>query len=310
MNFDIKTLELFIRVAAVGAIGKAGSEFGLSSTAASQRIQMLESVVGAKLFHRTTRTVSLSSDGEVFLKHARKIIATAEEALAEVQDDPSAINGDLRIACSASFGRKHIAPYVAEFLETHPRVSINLDLSDEVVDFVEGGYDLGIRLGKLAPSTLKARKIASSPRVIVASPEYVARLGAPRVLDDLAQHNCLMRGDIKSWEIRTPAGNVVDIKVSGNYASNNAEAITEGALSGLGIARKCEWEIIEFLEAGRLVRILQDHTVTPEWNIFAVRAPSRVPPARVRVFTSFLENKLQHVAALRKKGAYPLFIPE
>lgn len=298
MTLDLKSLELFVRVASVGAIGKAGAEFGLSATAATQRIQALESVVGAQLFHRTTRSVSLSSDGEVFLAHAKRIVAGVEDALSDVQCEPHAIKGELRIAGSASFGRKHIAPYLGEFLDRYPKVSIQLHLSDSVFDIIEHGYDLAIRLGELAPSTLKARRLASSPRVLVATPGYLARHGTPKLPADLKAHNCIAREEMRNWELITPEGSICQTRVSGNFSTNYAEAVTEATLTGLGIARKCQWEIAEHLDAGTLVTLLEGYRVAPEWNVFAVRSPSRQPPARVRVFSEFLEEKLQAVPSL------------
>ncbi len=298
MTLDLKSLELFVRVAAAGAIGKAGAEFGLSPTAASQRIQALEAAVGAQLLHRTTRTVSLSSDGEVFLAHAKRIIADVEDALTDVQCEPHAIQGELRIAGSASFGRKHIAPYVAEFLEKYPKISIQLHLSDSVFDIIEHGFDLAIRLGELAPSTLKARRLAASPRVLVAAPDYLARCGTPESPADLKRYNCIAREEMRNWELITPEGSLSQTRVSGNFSTNYAEAVTEAAVSGLGIARKCRWEIAEHLAEGRLVTLLDGYRVAPEWNVFAVRSPSRLPPVRVRVFSEFLEAKLQAVPSL------------
>lgn len=298
MSLDLKSVELFIRVASVGAIGKAGAEFGLSPAAATQRIQVLEKAVGAQLLHRNTRAVSLSADGELFLAHAKRIIVDVEDALADVQCDPQTIQGELRIAGSASFGRRHIAPYIAEFLDVYPKVSIQLHLNDSVVDIIEEGFDLAIRLGELAPSTLKARKLAASPRVLVAAPAYIERHNSPEQPADLKAHNCLARGDMRSWALTAPDGSVCDVKVSGNFATNYAEAMTAAALSGLGIARKCRWEIAEHLAAGTLVTLLDGYTVSPEWNVFAVRSPSRLPPARVRAFTDFLEAKLQAVPSL------------
>lgn len=300
MSLDLKSLELFVRVAALGAIGKAGSEFGLSPTAATQRIQALEAAVGAPLLHRTTRSVSLSSEGEVFLRHARTIIGNLEEALSDVQCDPEAINGELRVASSASFGRQHIAPHMAEFLAAHPRLSTQLHLSDTVFDIVENGYDVAIRLGDLPPSTLKARRIAYSPRIIVASPAYLRRSGAPQHPEELRAHACLIRGDHRSWKFRSAQGGVTEVKIAGPFAANLAEAITEAALTGVGIARKCKWEIAEHLASGALIQLLHDFTVAPEWSVYAVRSPSRQPPARVRAFTEFLEKKFKDVDAMRK----------
>ncbi|MEM7399275.1 MAG: LysR family transcriptional regulator [Pseudomonadota bacterium] len=293
MSLDIKSLDLFVRVADVGAIGKAGAEVGLSRTAATQRIQALEAELGVQLFHRTTRALSLTSDGETFLGHAKRIIESVEEALSDAQKDPRAINGELRIASSASFGRQHIAPHIAEFLDIHPGISIQLSLSDISIDLVNGGFDLSIRLGELAPSSLKARRLAASPRIIVAAPCYMARHKMPETPNDLSAHNCLMRGGVKAWKLLGPDGKVRDYKAMGNFDSDSAEAITEAAQTGLGIARKCKWEITEQLETGSLVQILDAYTIMPEWSVFAVRSPSRHLSARVRAFTDFLKAKFE-----------------
>ena len=298
MSLDLKSIRLFVRVAALGAIGRAGAEFGLSATAATQRIRALEESVGTQLLHRTTRRVSLSGDGEVFLAHAKRIISNVEDALADMQCGPDAIQGELRIASSASFGRKQILPHVAEFLEAFPNVTIQLDMSDAVVDIVEQGFDLAIRLGELAPSALKARVLAESPRVLVAAPRYLERKGVPERLDDLKAHNCLARADVRTWRFRTPGDEIAEARISGNFATNLAEGITDAALSGLGVARKCKWEIAQHLETGALVTLLDDYTIVPEWRVFAVRSPSHKPPPRARAFTDFLESKLRSVPSL------------
>ncbi|GAB5469715.1 MAG: LysR family transcriptional regulator [Rhodospirillales bacterium] len=298
MDLDLKSVRLFICVAAMGAIGRAGAEFGLSATAATQRIRALEEAVGAQLLHRTTRVVSLSADGEVFLAHAKRIVSNLEDAVADLQCRPEEMRGELRIASSASFGRKQIAPYVAEFLEAHPKVSIQLEMSDAVVDIAKQGLDLAIRLGELAPSALKARALAESPRVLVAAPGYIEREGAPERPEDLKSHNCLARADVRTWRMRRPDGTISEVRITGNFATNLAEGITTVALSGLGVARKCKWEIAEHLESGALVTLLEDYTVVPEWRVFAVRSPSHQPPPRVRAFVAFLEAKLRTVPSL------------
>lgn len=299
MSLDPKSLQLFVRVAALGAIGKAGAELGLSRTVATQRIQELEATVGAQLLHRTTRTVSLSVDGEVFLGHARRILDDIDAAFSDLQNDPAAVSGELRVASSASFGRKHLAPLVAEFLERHQKLSVQLHLSDGYFDIVENGFDLAIRLGDLSPSTLKARRVGDSPRMMIASPRYLERVGAPSAPSELCDHNCLIRADARTWTSRGPDGRVESVKVSGSFATNLAEAVTEAALSGVGIARKCRWEVAEHLETGDLIPVLPDYTVLPEWGIFAVRSPTNTPPPRARAFTDFIAEKFQQISTIR-----------
>ncbi|WP_289032294.1 LysR family transcriptional regulator [uncultured Roseibium sp.] len=316
MSIDLKSLELFVRVAALSAIGKAGSEFGLSPTAATQRLQALEATVGAQLFHRTTRTISLSADGEIFLTHAKRILGDVEEALADLQPDPHNIKGELRVACPASFGCLYISTYVTEFLELHPGVTLQLTMNDTVTDIVENGMDMAIRIGALPPSTLKARKLADSPRLLVAAPKYLDRYGFPVGLDDLRTRNCLIREDLRTWSLMLPDGTLQDVKICGNFSSTSAEAITEAALSGLGIARKCTWEIADQLADGTLILVLEDHTITPFWEVFAVRPPSRQPSTRVRAFTDFLKAKFKTTPALCKRPlppcppAHPARLPE
>ena len=302
MSLDPKSLELFVRVAALGAIGKAGAELGFSRTVATQRIQDLETAVGAQLLHRTTRTVSLSVDGEIFLGHARRILEDIEDALSDLQNDPTTVSGELRVASSASFGRKHLAPYMAEFLDLYPKLSVLLHLSDTAFDIIDNGFDLAIRLGELAPSTLKACRIGESPRVTVAAPHYLARNGVPTAPAELRDHNCLIRSDVRTWKTCGPDGQIEEVKVSGNYATNLAEAITEAALTGVGIARKCRWEVAEHLEAGALVVVLPDYTVLPEWGIYSVRPPSRTP-LRVRAFTDFIADKFEERIAITRSVA-------
>ncbi|MEP3476794.1 MAG: LysR family transcriptional regulator [Hyphomicrobiales bacterium] len=292
MSLDIKSVEFFVRVAALGAIGKAGMEFGYSPTAASQRIQNLEQALGAKLLNRTTRSVSLTRDGELFLSHAKKIVADVEDAVTDLQGTGKIIKGELRVTASASFGRRYIAPYIGEFLKEHPEVSIQLELSDSMFDIVRHGFDLALRIGVLEPSSLLAKKIAESPRLLVASKEYVKEYGAPQKAEDLISHNCLLLGEIRTWQIKDKIGKVSEIKVSGNFATNYGEAITEAALSGIGIALKSKWDVLEQLKSGELVEILPNHKLEPEWGIWAVRPPGKLMSARVRIFIDYIETKL------------------
>lgn len=296
---DLKSLELFVRVAKLGAIGKAGAEFGLSPTAATQRIQSLEASVGTQLLHRSTRSISLSSDGETFFAHAERILENLADALSDIQASPQKAQGKLRIAGPASFGRRFIAPYIGEFLDLNPNVSVQLHLSDGAFDIVDNGYDIAIRLGVLSPSSLKAWKLADSPRILVASPQYLEHAGTPTSTEDLCSHQCIIRDEMRTWRLRTPDGSISDIKVNGRFSSNLAEAVTEAALSGAGIARKCAWEISELMSRGRLVQVLADHTVEPAWKVYAVRPPSRIEPPRVRIFKAFIASKYSEINSLR-----------
>ena len=294
MAFDLKTLELFVRVAALGALGKAGEDMRISPTAATQRIQALEADLGTKLFNRTTRAVSLTADGEAFLVHAQHILDCAEEARASMSSARSRIYGELRVTASAAFGRSQILPHVGEFLRLYPEVALKLDLNDAVIDIIEQGYDLAIRIGTLASSSLLARKLIANPRLLVASPDYLDKAGHPVTPADLKNHSCIVLGETRNWSLADRSGNVIETRVSGSFTTNFGEAVTEAVLQGLGIGLKSVWDVTEHLRSGRLVHVLQDHSVAPEWQVWAVRAPSRVMPPRVQAFIDFYEEKFRH----------------
>ena len=291
MSFEPETLKLFVRVAAMGALGKAGLEFGLSPTATTQRIKTLEKDLGVSLFSRTTRAVALTADGQVFLGHAKRIIECVEDARSDLSSDHHNVKGDLRVAGSASFGRQFIAPYIAEFLTTYPDINVTLELSDGLIDIVEQGVDVALRIGDLSSSTLVARKLADNPRLLVASPEYLKRAGHLRHAEDLSDHNCLVLSGNRNWKLRDGTNPLHEMKVSGNFSTNLGESITEAALAGVGIAMKSVWDVQHLLNEGSLVPVLEQYTVEPNWSLWAVRPPGRVVPARTRVFIDFMERK-------------------
>lgn len=291
MAFDFKTLSLFVRIANLGALGRAGAEFGLSPTSTTQRIQALEQEAGTKLLNRTTRAVSLTADGEVFLAHAKKILDDIEDARCAMSRASETVSGELRVTASASFGRSYIVPHVPEFLRLYPHINLRLNLSDAIVDIVEQGYDLAIRVGALAPSSLMARKLADNPRLLVASPDYLKEHSIPETPAALSQHNCITLGETHNWSLTGPNDQTHETRVSGCFSTNFGEAITEAVLGGLGIGLKSEWDVWKHLQSGRLVSVLSEYRIDPAWHIWAVRPPGRLIPARVSAFTEFMEQK-------------------
>ncbi|MEM6490586.1 MAG: LysR substrate-binding domain-containing protein, partial [Pseudomonadota bacterium] len=173
MRLDTSSLELLARIARLGAIGEAGRDLGLSPTVATQRVQALEADLGVKLLNRTTRSVSLTPDGEAFLVYARRILSNVEDAQAELSSGRGVVKGQIRVTASASFGRRHIAPYLADFLAQYPDMRVRLELNDGIVDIVDQGIDIAFRIGTLASSSLVARKLADNPRFLVAAPGYL-----------------------------------------------------------------------------------------------------------------------------------------
>lgn len=300
--FDLTNLKLFVRVATLKAFGRAGEELGLSPTNASHRIRALESELDVKLFNRTTRAVSLTPDGEIFLEHAQRILDDVEAARSVLSDRSRSVSGRLRVTASASFGRSHIVPFLPEFLRLHPDVELELNLTDAIVDIVEQGYDIAFRLGELAPSSLLAQKIDDDERVLVAAPTYLERAGVPEAPDDLLGHACLSLRTLKPWRLRAADGQEQSLRVAGPVSSTLGDAIVEWALAGVGVAQMSLWHAGPHLRTGRLVRVLPDHRIVPETKIWAVRPPGRLMRARVKALLDFMRDRIVQTNRARCYG--------
>ena len=291
---DHDDLLLFLRVMDAGSISLAGRRLGMSAAVASQRLKRLEARLGARLFHRTTRRLEPTAEGIWLAERGRAAI----EELARVTDalgrTGREISGTLRVSVSESFGRQHISPLLPPFLEQHPRLALNVQFSDQVVDLVAAGFDIAIRIGSLEDSSAVAQRLATDRRVLCASPEYLRRRGVPRTLEELENHECLLlRGGSGlrfSWRFVTTGG-VVQPRVHGRFETNLGEALRDAALAGLGIALHSTWHVCDDLHTGRLQQVLPD--VPPvDGGIYAV-APERRKPARVRAFIDHLEAQFR-----------------
>lgn len=307
---DLKNLELFLRVAHLGAIGRAGAEFGLSTTNASQRIQALERDLGVKLFHRSTRVVTLTPDGEILREYAERILNDVEDLRTVLSQDQGQASGLLRVTASATFAETHIIPFIPEFHRAYPQVQVDLNLTDQVLDIVALGIDLAFRIGELAPSTLLAQKVDDNPMTLVAHPDYLAQRGVPQVPADLATHTCLALGEARSWRLLGPDGQEHRVQVSAPLRSNFGAAIGAWVSAGVGIGVASLWKAGPDLKAGKFVRVLPDYTFVPKMDIWAVRPPGRLMPARVKVFLDFLSVRIRatneelYGACLRAGAAY------
>ncbi|MDR9829257.1 LysR family transcriptional regulator [Vibrio sp. FNV 38] len=292
MNFDLKSLGLFLRVVEVGKIGRAGEDFGLSTTNASQRIQQLETELGVKLFHRSTRTITLTHDGVMFLPHARRIVDDVEEVRNVFKGDEKNIQGKVKIAVSASYGRHYIVPFIPELIELYPNLELEIDFSDKVIDLIEHGYDLAFRIGNLTSSNLLARRLAGNPMTLVASPEYLAQNGTPHIPEDLLEHRCFPLGNTVDWAFKSKEGTHHKVTVANPISLNMGDAISDLVHVGMGIGMASYWHAGPAIKSGELVSLLPDYQVQHETNIWAVRSPGRILPARVKVFLDFIEQKI------------------
>ncbi|MFC1236474.1 LysR family transcriptional regulator [Vibrio sp. F74] len=286
---NIEHLRLFVRLAATNNISQAGQELGLSPAVASSHVNKLEEGLGVRLVHRTTRKVSLTEEGIDFLPHAEEVLATIEAARASIGVGNILPQGTLRITAPASFGRMHLLPALKEFLALHPRLSIDLRLTDSIVDLVEGGFDIAIRNAELKDSSLIARKLASDKRIICASPEYLANYGQPESPEDLNNHQCIKLMGLENWLFDTPDGEL-NIKTKGNLRTDHGEAVRDACVHGLGIALTATWCVNKQLESGELIQILKDYPLASDSAIWAVYPSSRLLAPKVRAFIDYFAD--------------------
>lgn len=287
-------LTLFRRAAALGVLSAAGRELGLSPAAATARLQSLEKSVGATLFTRSTRKLTLTEEGEMLLAHAERALDELDAAQAALQTGAARPAGLLRVSAVESFSLKHVIPHLPAFAERHPEVRLDLHVSDAMVNLTEGGFELAIRGAPLADSALLAVKLAPNRRALVASPDYVARRGAPEHPEALAEHDCVIHSQVPRWRLHRGQGAAREervVRVAASFQSNSSAITRDAAIAGLGIALKSLWDVGDELSSGRLVRIMTDWEIDDAGAIWAVRPPARFPSPRAKALTSFLKER-------------------
>ena len=282
-------MAVFAMVAEQGSLSGAARVLGLTPSSISRIITRIEGRIGTRLLLRTTRAITLTAEGEAYLRGARRILAD----MAEVEDaitDQGAPRGRLRVSAALAHGRLSIVPLVAAFSARYPAIVVELRLEDEVVDILGGQADVAIRFGQLADSPLTARLIGSIGEVIVASPDYLARHGTPQVPQDLLNHNCLrfnFRRAAPNWPFRVD-GRDFSLQVSGTIEGNSGEVLSQLAKLGAGIARIGAFSVADDLASGDLVPLLEAYNPGDQEPIHAVFVGGAAMPARVRAFVDFL----------------------
>jgi DNA-binding transcriptional LysR family regulator len=287
----LKQMAAFVDVVEKGSLARAALEQSITPVMLGRRIDALEKRLGVKLMHRTTRHLTLTEQGSVFLDHCRKLLAELEFAEKIVSEGRHKATGHLIVSAPASFGRLHVAPHAPAFLAANPKVKVSFNLTDHVVDLVREGYELGIRIGGAIDPNFVAVKLASNRRVVCGTPDYFDRNGIPRTLEDLSQHNCLafnlQGGQQRGWYFQRD-GRPVTVKVDGNLDCNDGELLHRWASEGLGLAWRSTWEIQSQLASGQLITVLDDYAL-PDYDIMAVYLQQRNLPAKVRFFIDTLK---------------------
>jgi DNA-binding transcriptional LysR family regulator len=289
-------MECFVRATETGSFSAVARELEIGQPNVSRYIAALERRLGTRLFHRSTRKLTLTPEGERYYEDIRRAMDAIAEAdsNARGEDEPS---GLLRIACPASLGRDHVLPMMKSFLERYPQVKIDLQVSDRFIDLVQEGVDLAIRIGNLQDSALRARRIGTAERVCVASPEYLALHPAPQVPQDLERHDCLLYTLLSSG--RTWTFKVSDVVVSGRFMADTPDGIYRGALDGLGVAYAPVWLFEKAVLDGRLQLLLLEHLGSPA-PIHIVYSAKRLVPRRASAFMNFVAEEVSRLPSLNE----------
>jgi DNA-binding transcriptional LysR family regulator len=288
-----RALEVFAVVVREGSFSGAGRMLGLTPSAVARSIDRVEARLGVRLLLRSTRTLTLTAEGQAYLQSARRILADLDDAEQQIADQ-GAPRGRLRISAALSHGRLCIVPLLGEFARLYPDILLDFGLTDTIVDVAAGQADVAIRFGRLADSLLTARKLGESRRVIVAAPDYLARCGTPTKPEDLHRHNCLnfnFRRVEPVWPFRID-GLDIALSVKGSIEANNGETLGQLVAAGVGIARVGAFSVADDIAAGRLVPILEELNPGDVELIHAVFVGGSNTPARVRVFVDFLAARL------------------
>lgn len=298
-------LVFFVLLAKHGNLSAAARALDITPPAATKRLALMEQRLGVRLVNRTTRRVSLTSEGETYLQHASRILAEIREMEDQVASSRTEPRGLLRVNATLGFGRTVIAPMVSAYARQHPEVQVQLEVTDRPVDLVEQGYDVAVRFGAPPDSRLSARRLLTNRRFPCASPAYLKQYGAPQIPADLLEHRCIIHRQNDEaygvWRFTRNRQTEV-VKVRGALASNDGDIVLGWALDGHGILIRSEWDLAKYLETGRLRRVLPAFTLAPA-DLFVYYPSRHHLSARVRTFIDFLAGQFETPAAKKERPA-------
>lgn len=301
---QVSELAFFSQLIRRGSLAATARELNLTPPAVSKRLAQMEQRLGVRLLNRTTRSISLTAEGELYLINAQRILSEIEEMERQVSSRRAEPKGLLRVNAPLGFGRTHICPAISSFVRLYPEVEVQLHLTDRPINLPDDAIDVGIRFGELPDSRLVARKIAANRRRICAAPSYLKAFGHPETPKDLMQHNCIVlrQNDAAFGIWRLSRGKQAEsIKVRGSLSTNDGEVALNWALDGHGILMRAEWNLAGHLSSGRLVEVLSDYE-TPPADIYAVYLERLNLSAKVSFFITHLREFFSH----NSDGFYPL----
>lgn len=282
----------FVQVVDCASFTAAAEKMAMSNSQVSKLVARLEARLGVRLLNRTTRKFTMTDEGEQFYRRCKATIeefVAVEQSVSSRQTEPS---GRLKVNLAGSFQERFIVPFLTDFLKAYPKLEISVDFSDQPMDIIGGGYDLSICEGQLADSSLVARKLANNYYYLVAQPDYLATHGTPQTIEDLKQHNCLVGAD-KTW-CMSNGTDTVQINVHGNWRSDNGAANLSAARSGLGIARLPFFSVLDDLEEGKLIQVLEPWNKQPQ-PVWVMYPQHRYLAAKVRLFVDYLIDHINKI---------------
>jgi len=289
----LAAIEAFVKVAELKSFSAAAVRLSTSKSVVSRHVSALEAQLGLRLFHRTTRSLTLTEAGRGYFERVSQILIdleAAEQSVSHLQITP---RGQLKISAPMSFGFLHLAPALPDFLAAYPELTVDVMMSDRFVDLVEEGFDLAVRIGSLAESSMIAKKLSPIRRVICASPDYLARHGMPQTPQDLPNHQCLYNSNLPSgdeWRFQMPDVKPITVSVKGQISINNGDALRIAALNHLGLIDLPTFIVGRDLQAGTLVSVLDEY-IPQRMALSAVYSHARHLSPKVRAFVDFLSQR-------------------
>jgi len=294
---DLGDVALFRTIASVGSLSAAARQLHSTPMSVSRRLAALEEELGVRLFHRTTRSLSLTPEGEAFLPHASGLIEAGDTALAALSSSGSSLAGVLKVTAPNIIGNALVVPVLAALLVENPALRVDLTLSDGVIDIATAGLDVAVRVALMKPSDMIASRLADNPFTLCASPEYVARFGQPVTTGDLVSHPCIKLHAMDTWPFMR-GGELQRVRVEGPFGASTVDAVRAACLAGAGVALMTYWDVHELVAQGRLMRIALTDVDPVEIGIWAVIPTRTHVPPRVRAFIDLLRQRL-HEGALQ-----------
>jgi LysR family transcriptional regulator, transcriptional activator for dmlA len=290
---DITELRTFVKIVSAGSLSAAGRDMGVALSVVSKRLASLERRTDTSLIVRSTRQLALTDEGQRLFDRAQRILAEVDEAEAALSHGRVEPQGALRVSATVAFGRAHVSPVCRDLALAYPKISVDLMLTDRLVELIDERIDVVIRIGAPKDSDLIMRKLIDNHRIVAAAPKYLEQRGAPSSPEDLANHDCLLynRSGLASWRLVHADGRAVDVEVASRLRCDNGEVAHDWALAGCGLIMKSWVDVAPDLATGRLVRVL------PDWRsaaapVCALFAQNRQMPTRVRLFLDAMSARM------------------